>query len=130
MKRWGMNLIGLVVIVGALLAATPLVTRDQTTPGAAILDQLNPLVPTRTVYVRTDCPSVEWTTNAHGGRDYRYRLVSYTATGARRRLLLTVTDAPLAKNQLLAVRAKGQTVIGWHKTTYAHLPRAVQHRLR
>ncbi len=121
---------GLAVILAAVMLVAPLTTRDQTTPGAAMLDRMNPLLPTHTVYVSTTTDHIEQTRNAHGGLDYRYRLTSYDRCGCPRRLLITVTDHPLAPTAYLKVRAKGQTVLGWHAVRYRQLPARVQAHLR
>lgn len=81
------------------------------------------------MYVATGGCSVEWVANAHGGRDYHYRLASYSKFGSKRQLLLEVTDQPLAPNRILAVRAKGQTVLSWRVVKLSAVPVAARTKL-
>ncbi|WP_225047995.1 YxeA family protein [Lacticaseibacillus kribbianus] len=129
MRRWVINSVGLFVILGALCCAAPLVTRDRTTAGAAVLDSINPLVTTRDYYTSTAATPTR-SANAHGGHDYHYRLTAYDQAGRPRRLLITVSDHPLQSHTYLRVQAKGQTVQGWHAVARPALPKSVQAKLR
>ncbi|WP_461226134.1 YxeA family protein [Lacticaseibacillus suihuaensis] len=129
MRRWVINSVGLLVILGTLCCTAPLVTRDQTTAGAAVLDAINPLVTTQDYYASTAAAPTR-TANAHGGRDYHYRLTAYDRGGRPRRLLITVTDQPLQSHTYLRVQAKGQTVQGWHAVSRPALPKNVRVKLR
>ncbi|WP_082397637.1 DUF1093 domain-containing protein [Lacticaseibacillus camelliae] len=129
MKRACCNVGALMIIMAVILFGAPLFTRDQPTEAAGMLDRYNPVLPQETVYVATGGCSVEWVANAHGGRDYRYRLPSYSRDGRERKLLLQVTDKPLAPHAYLAVRSKGQTVLSWRRVKASQIPVAARHRL-
>lgn len=129
MKRVWCNVCGLGLIIAVVLFGLPLFTRNQPTEAAGMLDRYNPVVPEETVYVATGGCSVEWVANRHGGRDYRYRLQSYSRLGTARQVLLQVTDAPLTPHAYLAVRTKGQTVLSWHRVKASALPSAARRKL-
>lgn len=129
MKRACCNVGALVVIAMVILFGAPLFTRNQSTEAAGLVDRYNPVLPEETVYVATGGCSVEWVANAHGGRDYRYRLASYSRLGSRRILLLQATDKPLAPRAYLAVRHKGQMVIAWHQVQASAVPPAARKQL-
>ncbi|WP_262315180.1 YxeA family protein [Lacticaseibacillus parakribbianus] len=123
MRRWVINSVGLLVILGTLCCTAPLVTRDRTTAGAAVLDAINPLVTTQEYYASTAAAPTR-TANAHGGRDYHYRLTAYDRGGRPRRLLITVTDQPLQSHTYLRVQAKGQTSRAGTRCHVPHFPKA------
>ncbi|WP_461215590.1 YxeA family protein [Lacticaseibacillus sp. GG6-2] len=130
MKHWQKKALWATLIIVLALVVTPWLTRNQTTTSAAALDYLNPLVREETVYVSPATNSVQWHANNHGGIDYRYEVTSYDASGCPRALQLTVSDQPLARNAYLAVKTKGQTVLGWHRVPASQVPPSALHHLQ
>ena len=129
-KRWQKRTLWATLIIVLGFAITPLLTRNQNTAAATALDYLNPLVREETVYVSPATDSVQWHANNHGGIDYRYEVTSYDANGCPRTLQLTVSDRPLASNAYLAVKTKGQTVLGWHRVHASQVPPSALHHLQ
>lgn len=122
MKAWQKKLLSILVVIGLGFCVTPLLTHDQTTTAAQVLDLVNPVVPEETVYVSTRNSAVQWHANNHGGLDYRYEVTSYTAQGMARKLELDASDKPIDANTYLAVVTKGQTVLRWHAVKRAQVP--------
>lgn len=129
MRQATCNVGAFVILVGIVLFGMPLVTRNQPTAAADLLDRYNPVVPTQTMYAAAGGCSVEWVQNRQGGRDYRYRLTGISARGQGRQLLVQVESRPLAPHTYLKLRAKGQSVVSWHQINASALPRAVRLKL-
>ncbi|MCI1986322.1 MAG: DUF1093 domain-containing protein [Lactobacillus sp.] len=129
MKKWQKRLVAGLMSIGLALGVSPWITRNQPTAAAAVLDYANPIVPVTTVYVDPAVPNVHWHANNHGGLDYTYAVESYDAQGAARKLTLQVSDAPLPTKAPLAVKIKGQTVLGWQPITMAQIPHAARQQL-
>lgn len=130
MKHWQKRTLWVTLIVVLGLAVTPLVTRNQTTAAAAVLDYMNPLVREETVYVSPVTDTVTWHANNHGGLDYRYQVIGYDAHGHARTLQLNASDKPLANRQYLAVTIKGQVVLHWHHIKAHAIPKRAWHHLQ
>lgn len=130
MQHWQKRLLAAVVVLLLAFGLTPLFTKNQTTVAAEVLDYVNPVLPTQTVYLSPKTSSVQWRANNHGGRDYRYHVKSFDENGRPRELVLTVSDAPLETTSYLAVSTKGQTVRSWHKVKASAIPKAALAQLK
>lgn len=123
MKRFIGLLVGLGLLVGVIAGGAKLATQHQSGELAAVVDQLNPLVPTQTIYVKTTQPRQY----DHFGTP-TYQQTAVDAHGHQRPIMFTGMKT-FALGHYLALTTKGAYVKTYTEVAVHNLPTAAQQAL-
>ncbi|MEG0550696.1 MAG: YxeA family protein [Vagococcus sp.] len=123
MKRSYILFIGLFILLGGVFFGSPLLTKNNTSDAAMVIDLFNPFVKNTEVYVKTTDDYV--TTYKSGGSDkdnYVYETVSVNEKGQKRELKYVSFEKKLSPNKYLKVTTKGQDVRRWAEVEKSEVP--------
>ena len=109
---------------------TPLITKNNTSDTARVLDLFNPFVKNKEVYVKTTDKYID--TYKSNGSDkelnYVYVTTSYDKRGKTRELKYVSFGKKLTPDKYLKVKTKGQDVRKWEEVTKEEVPeKALDH---
>ena len=117
-------IISIIVTFIVALFITPLMTKNQTSDWAILLDNINPIVPESYVYVKTAEP------NESINKDATYISQSYNEKGKGRTIAYKSFGKTLATDRYLKVFTKGQNVQNWEEIPADKVPEKALNKLK
>lgn len=123
MKKSYVLFASLFILLGALFFGSPLLTKNNTSDAAMVIDLFNPFVKNTEVYVKTTEDYV--TTYKSEGSDkenYVYETVSVNEKGKKRELKYVSFEKKLTPNKYLKITTKGQDVRRWAEVERSEVP--------
>ncbi|AXX64511.1 YxeA family protein [Bombilactobacillus bombi] len=133
MKKIVKSVLLIIVIIFLLLYVLSRMTINNTSTWAYLIDMLNPMVTTETVYANAPTKTIEeYRDNANNKTDYSYKVNSYNQSGQKRQIQVTSYGSKLKldSHRYLKIRAKGQYVGDFRIVTDNQVPKKVINYLR
>ncbi len=101
-------------------------TCNNTSDAAALIDQLNPLVQTETLYVKTtDKYAYKFPDAVSKIDNFTYIQTCFDKNGHTRKLSYTSFGRPLTPKRFLRVTTKGQSIQTWEEIDEQEIPQKI-----
>lgn len=127
MKHFCKSILALVMIVIASMIGLRMYTYNNTSSPAAMIDYLNPLVKTATLYTKTtEKYEYKYPDAVSKIENFAYVETSYTDQGEERRVEYISFGKKLQPEKFLKLTTKGQNVMEWEEINKQELPEKVK----
>ncbi|WP_256924820.1 YxeA family protein [Candidatus Enterococcus mansonii] len=120
-----------IVFVMITIIGLRMYTYNNPSTAAAIIDRLNPLVKTATLYTKTtENYEYKYPDATSKIENFTYVQTCYTNNGKKRKLEYISFGKKITPDKFLKITAKGQNVIMWEEISRKDLPQTVSRLLK
>ncbi|OJG65727.1 hypothetical protein RV09_GL001067 [Enterococcus moraviensis] len=130
MKHFCQSIVGVLIFVALCAVALRVYTYNNTSTTAGLIDQLNPLVKTATLYTKTtEKYEYKFPDATSKIENFVYLQTCYTGDGKKRKIEYISFGKQMKPDKFLKLETKGQSVLKWEEIDKEELPEKIRHLL-
>lgn len=127
MKHFCKSVLAMIVIVAVGIIGLRIYTYNNTSTTASMIDYVNPLVRTETLYTKTtEKYEYKYPDAVSKIENFTYVQTCYTEKGEKRKVAFISFEKKLKPNKFLKLLAKGQNIMQWEEIDKQELPEKVK----